>query len=328
MTTQLNYISQIIALIKTRLLLILSISIISSTIVSLYFVNQDIKIETYSKIFPLSFNKASSSPIDAIKSQFGIIDKTDYSVIYNIKELVNSKTLSTRIVKEAPIKKNKYKNLAEWLIDDYNSHLSLFDKKIKIVKKDSNITILKGAALLLKATDVNVEKTEFTTITTSTFDKDLSKEINLAILSELSNYYIQVATEKPRTDLNKIKIIRDSLRDELGIIERDIAGYQDANQLSVKYSTGIPQAKLMRDRAEIEQIYATTVTVYQNARFKLLSESPIFQILDYPGEPFNYVEKPWKKFGIIAFLVLSFILSLFVCRKIFLQIIKDELSKP
>lgn len=323
-----NYIWEILSLVKKRFWLIVAISGVVSAIISLYVANLDTKIETYSKIFPLSFNKSSSSPIDAIKAQFGITDKTDYSVIYNIKELVNSKTLSTRIVKESPIKKNKYKNLAEWIIDDHNAHLNLLDKRIKIPRKDTNDVIYAGASLLLKSTEVNVEKTEFTKITTTTFDKDLSKEINLAILSEISNYYIQVATEKPRTDLNKIKFIRDSLKEELGAIESAIAGFQDANQLSVKYSTGIPQAKLIRDRAEIEQLYATTATAYQNARFKLLSESPIFQILDYPGEPYNYLQSSWKKMAVISFLGFFFILSLFFCRKIFFQIIKDELSKP
>lgn len=327
MTNQINYIWQILALVKKRIFIILLLSTIAAAAIAIYFANLDTKIETYSKIFPLSFSKSSNSPIDAIKAQFGITDKTDYSVIYNIKELVNSKTLSTRIVQEVPTKKSKYKNLAEWLIDDHNSHLSLFDKKIKLLPKDSNNIIYTGAGLLLKSTEVNVEKTEFTKIITKTFNDELSKEINLAILSEISNYYVQVATEKPRTDLNKIKFIRDSLKDELGAIESAIAGFQDANQLSVKYSTGIPQAKLMRDRAEIEQLYATTATAYQNARFKLLSESPIFQILDYPGEPFNYVQSSWKKMAIISFVGFFTFFSFFFCRNIFVQILKDELSK-
>lgn len=327
MITNSNYIWQILVRIKNRLVITIILSIVLSILVAVFFATQETKIETYSKIFPLSFSKSSNSPLDAIKAQFGITDKTDYSVIYNIKELVNSKTLSTRIVSSKPFRKSKFKNLAEWIINDHNTHLTFFEKKVKISPKDSDKVIHTGAALMLKATEVNLEKSEFTKITTSTHNKDLSRDINLAILSEISEYYIQVATEKPRTDLNKIKFIKDSLKDELGGIEAALAGFQDANQLSVKYSTGIPQAKLMRDRAEIEQLYATTAAAYQNARFKLLSESPIFQILDYPGEPFNYITPPWKRMAILSFIGFFILFSLFFARGVFFQILKDELNK-
>lgn len=328
MATNSNYIWQIFVRIKSRLVVTIAISAVISALIAVFVAQQDAKIETYSKIFPLSFSKSSSSPIDAIKAQFGIADKTDYSVIYNIKELVNSKTISTRIVQSSPSKKSKHRTIAEWLIKDYNEHVPFYKKKIKIKPKDSTSVIFTGASLLLSNTEVMVEKSEFTKIITKTYDKELSKEINLAILSEISEFYIQVATEKPRTDLNKIQFIRDSLKLELGAIESAIAGFQDANQLSVKYSTGIPQAKLMRDRAEIEQLYATTATAFQNARFKLLSESPIFQILDYPGEPYNYVQSSWKVIGLISFMGLFMFISLFFCRDIFVNLIIHELSKP
>jgi hypothetical protein len=328
LATNSNYIWQIFVQIKSRLVVTIAISAVISALIAVFVAQQDAKIETYSKIFPLSFSKSSSSPIDAIKAQFGIADKTDYSVIYNIKELVNSKTISTRIVQSSPSKKSKHRTIAEWLINDYNEHVPFYKKKIKIKPKDSTSVIFTGASLLLSNTEVMVEKSEFTKIITKTYDKELSKEINLAILSEISEFYIQVATEKPRTDLNKIQFIRDSLKLELGAIESAIAGFQDANQLSVKYSTGIPQAKLMRDRAEIEQLYATTATAFQNARFKLLSESPIFQILDYPGEPYNYVQSSWKVIGLISFMGLFMFISLFFCRDIFVNLIIHELSKP
>lgn len=326
MSTQINYIKSIIQKIQRNFLFIIIGSGIFASIVAFYVSKIDTKVETFSKIFPLSFSKSSSSPIDAIKAQFGISDKTDYSVIYNIKELVGSKTLSTRIANTPPSKNTKYKNISLWLIDDYNQHCGLFDKKIKLKPSDSNQIQYIGASLLKNSVEVVVEKTEFTKISTKTHDKDLSKELNLAILAEISEYYVQVATEKPRKDLDKIKFMRDSLKDELGAIESAIAGFQDANQLSVKYSTGIPQTKLLRERAEIEQLYSTTASAFQNARFKLLSESPIFQILDYPGEPYNYSKPSWLKMSVIAFIGFSFILSLFVCRKVFIQMIVDEIN--
>jgi hypothetical protein len=283
---------------------------------------------TYSKIFPLSINKTnSSSPMDAIKSQFGISDKTDYDKIYNVNELVNSRTISRKIVSSKTNNK-KYKNLAQWIFNDYNSGLPIWASKVKLESKDTNAVIYKAASIFTGATAINLDvKTGFTRITTTFHDKDLSKEVNETILETLSSYYIALVTEKPRSDLVKIRIMRDSLKDELYAVERAIAGFQDANQLSVKYEVNIPQSKLLRTRVEIEQLYAVTVTAYQNAKFKLLSESPIFQVLDFPGAPYNYSKPSSKKVAIITFALCFFLLSLFICRKIFGRIIMEELSK-
>jgi len=280
---------------------------------------------TYSKIFPLSFSKSSSSPVDAIKAQFGISDKTDYSVIYNINVLAKSKLISTNVVKNKSTNP-KYKTIAHWLIAEYNDHAGPLTKKIKIPSNDTLSVFLAGSSLLIASIDVVTDKTEFTKITTKSYDKKLSKLLNECILRELSDYYIQVSTEKPRTDLIKLGQMRDSLKNEMDAVESAIAGFQDANQLSVKYSTNIPQAKLLRARAEIEQLYTTTATAYHNARFKLLSESPIFQILDLPGEPYETIKPSWKKFSFVAFFLSAFLISVMFTWKSVFRMLFDELS--
>lgn len=282
----------------------------------------------YSKIFPLSINKSNgSSPVDAIKSQFGISDKTDYDKIYNVNELVTSRTISRKIVASKTNNK-KYKNLAEWIFADYNDHLPIWNSKIKLDKADSNALVYTAASIFLSSTQINLDtKTGFTKITNTFYDKDLCKEVNETVLEALSDYYIALVTEKPRTDLVKIRIMRDSLKDELFSVERAIAGFQDANQLAVKYSVNVPQARLLRTRIEVEQLYAITVSAFQNARFKLLSESPIFQVLDYPGAPYAFYKPSAKRGAMIMFAASFFIMCLFVCRKIFGRIIIAELSK-
>ncbi|MCC7028713.1 MAG: hypothetical protein IT257_00310 [Chitinophagaceae bacterium] len=313
---------------KSNIIFVSVTSLILASVVFFLARTQKGTYATYSKIFPLSINKANgSSPMDAIKSQFGISDKTDYDKIYNVNELVNSRTISRKIV-SAKTNNKKYKNLAQWIFNDYNTGLPIWGTKIKLKQNDSNALIYKAASLFTQATNINVDiKTGFTRIATTFHDKNLSKEVNETILEALSSYYIGLVTEKPRSDLVKIRIMRDSLKDELYAVERAIAGFQDANQLSVKYEVNIPQSKLLRTRVEIEQLYAVTVTAFQNAKFKLLSESPIFQVLDYPGEPYNYSKPSSKKAAIITFAICFFLLSLFVCRKIFGRIIIEELSK-
>lgn len=327
MATTLETLAELKNKLKSNLILIFIVSIAVAAVYGFIVKQEKEKFETYSKIFPLSINKSGGgSPIDAIKSQFGISDKTDYDKIYNITELVKSKRVSHKVVK-ARVNNKKYKSLGEWIIDDFNTHQPFFKKKIKVSTKDSNNKVYTAAGLLLSNVDVKSDKTDFTSIVTKAYNENLAKEINEIILVELSSLYISMTTEKPRNDLYKIGVLRDSLKDELYAVERAIAGFQDANQLSVKYTNSIPQAKLMRTREELEKMYETTATAYQNARFKLLSESPIFQVLDKPGPPYNSVKPSAKNAAVIAFLLSFILFSFWVCRKIFGKLIMDELAK-
>lgn len=284
--------------------------------------------EAYSKIFPLSINKAGGgSPLDAIKSQFGVSDKTDYDKIYNISELVKSKRILHQIASSSCTNK-KYKLLADWIIDDANTDKLFFEKKLAFNNPGDSIKkIFAAAAIIASNIEVKADKTDFTTIVTKSFDKDLSKELNEVLMLALSNLYISMSTEKPRNDLNKILHLKDSLKDELYAVERAIAGFIDANQLSVKYTNNVPQARLMRTKAEIEQLYLTTSTAYQNARFKLLSESPIFQILDKPGPPYNSYKPSAVQTFITYFALSLFILSFFSVRKIIFEMILQEFKQ-
>ena len=314
--------------IKSNLVFILILSLLVAAIIAwVTSLNKGVY-GTYSNIFPLSINKGgSASPVDALRAQFGLSDKTDFDKIYNVNELVKSKTISFAIVRAKP-NNPKYKSMSAWLIDDYNKSIPFWKKKITWNAKDSNDIHYQGAAVLLSNTSIeNDSKTGFTKIVTKAHETTLVQEMNEKILSEISNFYIRFTTEKPRTDLHKIKLMRDSLRDELYANERAVAGFIDANQMSVKTTTQLPQSKLLRMQKEIEALYSVTATSYQNAKFKLLSESPIFQVLDKAGPPYSFDKPSWKKFAAIGF-VLSFIFfCLFFCRKIFTRLVIEELSK-
>ena len=328
MSSILQILSDIKYAIRSHIFLILSISLLAAGTQA--FITRSVKgeYETYSKIFPLSINKASgSNPLDGIRAQFGISDKTDYEKIYNVKELVTSRTISTIVAKSNPRNK-KYNSLSTWLIDDYNTNKPFWKNKITVSSSDTNELHATGAGLLLSNTIVsNDAKTGFTTISTTSHEGALSQEMNEKILEELGNYYIRLVTEKPRTDLYKIKLMRDSLQVALYANERAIAGFIDANQMSVKTTTQLPQVKLERMQKEIEALYTTTATSYQNAKFKLLSESPIFQVLDQPGQPYSFTKPNWKKAAVIVFVITFFILCLFFSRKVIWRMIIEELSK-
>ncbi len=329
MTTTLQLLKEIRDKIKSYIIPILCVSLVLGFIT--YFIKKSEKgiYSTYSKIFPLSTNASEgNAAFDMLKSQMGIVESKSKEKILNISELINSRTISQRVV-TSEITNKKYNNLAEWIIDDYNNYLPFWKKKITINKKDTSSLIFSAASMLIGSTVVKSDAKGggFPTIKNSFHEKELCKVANEIILKTISEFYIALITEKPRADLIKIKIMKDSLRDELYAIERAMAGFQDANLFPGKSVVGLPQEKLKRAKTELEGLYAVTSSSYQNAKFTLLSESPIFQILDYPGEPYEFVKPNGKKDAMIVFFVCFFLLCVFVCRKIFYNVIKEELSK-
>ena len=177
MSTTIQILSDIKRKIKARLLWIILLSSLSAALVS-YFVSKQLPIySTQARIFPLSINKSGGSPLDAIKAQFGISEKTDFERIYNVSELVRSKSISFEVAKAKPLNK-KYPTLSDWLIEDYNLDIPFWKDKLVYDKKDINTLHYQGSFVLLENTKiVNDEKTGFTSIITSAHDAKLAQEM-------------------------------------------------------------------------------------------------------------------------------------------------------
>ena len=168
MATPLTILTKLTQRIRKGFLWISALSLFVTAIT--IFMMRSIKAEygAYAKIFPLSINNksGSASPTEALRAQFGISDRTDYDKIYNIRELVNSRTVSESIARSKPAS-GPYHSMAEWLIADYNNNKPFWKKNISWDTHDSNTLYYTGASVLLDNTDVNADvKTGFTTITT------------------------------------------------------------------------------------------------------------------------------------------------------------------
>lgn len=325
----LDIINAISVKIKKRLPIIIILSLLVGAVTGFIIKQKPTSYIATSTIFPLSANSAmgSSSPISQLQQQFGIKSESGND-IYDINELINSKKLSFKVVNANPTSK-KYNKLYKWLVDDHNSELAWRADPIKLSedKKDTLRNLIIGRSLLIGRVEVEQNKNGYTSLRVRAYDKELAKEINENILLALSNFYIDFVTEKPRTDLRRIQSMRDSLGMELSQVTRAIAGVVDKSAFATKAYVGLPQIKLKRKQAEIEAVYSTTVSALQNARFKLLSESPIFQVLDHPGEPYGVEKEDWKPKAAIATVLMIILLSLWFCRKIFKSIIIEELKK-
>ena len=63
-----------------------------------------------------------------------------------------------------------------------------------------------------------------------------------------------------------------------------------------------------------------------DTNFKLLSESPIFQVLDKPVGPVKKLKDSWIKAFIIGFLLSFIVILLFSIRKLIFNLILKELK--
>jgi hypothetical protein len=319
--TTLDIINNFLSYIKKHLALILIFTLVCAGI-SFYIIKQKkTTYKSYSKIFPLSA-EGSGGPLSSLKSELGINDG-DQSKYYNVNELVNSRNLSRKVV-TYPTNNSAYKTLYDWVIADFNKQQ--FWKSDKITNITDTINKINIASDIYRASTLaKKDKTEFTSIECTTSDEALSLRLNEVTLQCLSDFYIESKTVKAREDVKEITFLKDSLKGVLDALERQMAGFTDNSQFLVKEVAGLPRLKLERIHEEVLEQYSATASALQNANFKLLSESPIFQVLDYPTKPLNTIV-PSKKKAIAIGAVLGALLGLFIAiRKPLAQLIKKIL---
>lgn len=325
-----NFLLEIKNIIQKRFIIIILISVILSVLVGMYYRSFPKIYVASSKIFPLSATSAqgTSSPLDAIKSQFGIAT-TSPTDVYDILELSRSKKLAYKVVNAAPTSNKKYAKIYNWIADERNKNLSYFESPIVLSnkKEDSLKNLIFGRGSILPAIEVIKGENGYTTLNTRSTDPLLARELNEKILTALSNFYVEFVTEKARQDITQIQFMRDSLYVELLNIDKGIASTTDQSAYATSATVALPAQKLGRRKVEVEALYGTTVTALQNARFKLLSQSPIFQILDNPDEPYITDPNPWKTYTVVSFIFFTILLCFWFSRKLIFNLIIEELKK-
>jgi hypothetical protein len=300
--------------------------VLVAAIVGFYFKRIPIQYTAYSKIFPLVQN-GENDPLSNIKSSLGIDGGSeDIEKYYNVSELVNSKSLSRKIV-SYPVSYNNQEPLSNVIIKDeiLNRKYKLGQKKISLSKDSVENNIL-AAEIFTSHTTIKKEKSEFTSLFTSSCNPTLSLRLNEVILECLSEFYTNSRTEKSRTDLHRLERLKDSIYYAIDRIELDLARYEGTSRFAAQEVVKLPQIKLERLREELVEHYKTTTTAYQSAKYKLMSESPIFQILDRPSSPVAKSINPWKKMTALGFIIGALLTSLIVCSRIIKEQIIQNLG--
>jgi hypothetical protein len=276
---------------------------------------------SYSKIFPLAADGGGG--LSSLGAQLGLASEGGAAQYYNVTELVNSRNLSRKMV-QYPTNNEKHKSLADWIIEDFKKRQK--NKTPETKKVSDQEKVIAAAEILTTSAKIVTEKSEFTAIKVETGDPELSLRLNECILTGLSDFYISTKTEKARTDLEKIGTLRDSLKKALNAIDLSLLNFGERNKYLVSETAKLPVIQLQLLKEEVAAYYRSATESYQNAKFMLVNQSPIFQVLDKPQTPVAAIAPNWKKSALIGATLGLFIGLLIALRKVIGKIIMAELK--
>ncbi len=320
----LEYLIFLLKKLKKKIPLVLVLSLLLSVFYFFKTKHYPTTYKSYSKIFPL-IKDEGSDPLSSIKGRLGMAGSNFNSTYYNVVELLNSRTISRKIV-TYPTENINYQKLCEWLIKDADKRIPFWQSPVG-VSNDSFKNIVYAANLLRANSQIRIEKSEFIVIECTATSDTLALIMNKNIIRALSDFYIASKTEKSRLDISNLRLMVDSLKSAMNKIELAKTGNLDEIRYLVDNKATITQLKLERMYEEVAKQYMVSSEAYQNAKFRLLYESPIFQTLDEPDRPVTSITPKIKLNTFIVFLIVFLLISLLFISKDLFRILKNEFNK-
>ncbi|MGB3947986.1 MAG: hypothetical protein WBM13_08375 [Bacteroidia bacterium] len=121
--------------------------------------------------------------------------------------------------------------------------------------------------------------------------QEFSKTFNQSLVNALTTFYVDRITEKERKSLIMIQKRVDSVAGALRDAEYAYARWKDGSNQLVKAQGLINEIRLRRDVEVANSMYIEGVKQLEIARFSLLQETPILQVIDAPSLPLSKTKK-------------------------------------
>lgn len=121
------------------------------------------------------------------------------------------------------------------------------------------------------------------TVSIKTLSEEFSKYFCKTIIQTVSDYYINNTTQKERETLSAITLTVDSTYRALTEAEDIYAKWKDASSRFIKMQGSIEELRLKRNVEVLSAIYAAEIQNKEMAKFLVLSETPVLQIIDEPN---------------------------------------------
>lgn len=281
-------------------------------------------------VFLLDNDKVSGGGLSDLASSLGLGDfggsNTSLFSGENFKELFKTKSLLRKaILTKVKIGDNNdiYGNIflkkcdlfeREWShLPEHIKNYKFKNSNSKTISNDDKVIVDLIGLYLNGSSELKNEnpKSTFQTLKVETRNDTLSYLWSKLYLNTLADFYITNKNKKSNELLEILDKRKDSLKTALYYTQGKLANYTDQNQQIVFQRARIIADRLQMNSTQLQTMYLESVRNYDNLKFSLVKETPLFTIIsepELPGEDFKYT---WGPVSVIATL-LGVVLTIFV----------------
>jgi hypothetical protein len=278
-------------------------------------------------VFVLEGENGNSGGIAEIASSLGIGSSMGASNSLfsgeNFKELLKTKGIFRKAIltkvkfgskedifanfflSKSHIEKYEWKNLPK----DFYTHRFTESNPQKISIQDRNVLDLIYEHLKSK-TSITIEnpKSSFQTLAVEARNDTLAFVWSKLYLKTVTDFYIDTKTKKSQELLIILGKRVDSLRSALYFTQGKLANYNDQNQQIIFQSARIIAERLQMNSSQIQGMYLEAVRNYDNLKFSLVKEAPLFNVISDTELPLINNKHSWGPIIMVGFF-LGFLIS-------------------
>lgn len=151
--------------------------------------------------------------------------------------------------------------------------------------------IYAAGKVLRKQMNAVVNEDGFIDMTLSIPNSKIVKVLSDKYILALRDYYIGQRTEKAERNLDFFAYRADSVEQELTSVNRRIASFFDRSRYRVMAREEVLPRELEARQEYLKELYVNLTISREQATSKLLEETPIIQVLDFPMPPFQKEQK-------------------------------------
>lgn len=255
--------------------------------------------ESSTKLYKTEGESSSMSRIQGLASQFGFGGSLGSSELFNITDLVNSRSIKTQLL---------YK---KWDTEKYQDSVNLITYW-EIEKATKAEDTHAGLETLNEFIGVNTdEETQLTTITVLMQEPELAADVANHIVFLIEDYIQNKQKMQTRENLAYIQKRLDSVKVELTRAEEDLKSFRKRNRMtSLSPELQTQQMRLQRELTIKQEVFLVLQKELEMTKIELVKETPVINILDKAEAPVLRA-KPKRKLVVIISLFAGLFLSLF-----------------
>lgn len=280
-------------------------------------------------LFPLNNTPENSMSTANLGTLLGIttnsVNSFSNEAQINIIELAQSRNVRESVV---AVKMPQFQNktIAELLIENYNQNAGLLGSKIPITN-DTLKTYATAADILKVSLDATVNKNGVLELYFSNNNLELIKPVSEVIIAKISQFYIDLRTQKAQRDYEFISQKIDSFDVVMKQFDRSAIQLDKTTMFTpevLQYT--IPKDNIAYDKTRLMRQRDAAIASRDEALWRLQKATPIIATLDKPNPPFDVTKKSVPVWTLLGFILGVAITLLILVRKPVIAYIKAEVS--